>query len=254
MYRRYVTLHTGASIAVFAIGAVWIIISASRHSTAQSNCEATFFSVSGSNGSTSEGETLCDIFSWVDVGLMAGAWVFFALVQVSDERDALAIHMLNTASRVISSSCCHRMAPLNERITRSMTLSMIQPDHWRMMFQWLIGVIPGILEHPTGSMRAVVRVTRGQTARRLHSSVHHCRRKVMDTIPTRPVFPNPRTLISSLLVNPILVVIDMDTSRLANYLIRMYSLTFQTAGGNLAYSWIISWTLESPLFSLFLCS
>ncbi|KAG8219874.1 hypothetical protein J3R82DRAFT_853 [Butyriboletus roseoflavus] len=77
MYRRYVTLHTGASIAVFAIGAVWIIISASRHSTAQSNCEATFFSASG----TSEGTTLCDVFSWVDVGLMAGAWVFFALVQ-----------------------------------------------------------------------------------------------------------------------------------------------------------------------------
>ncbi|KAF8560428.1 hypothetical protein OG21DRAFT_1430246 [Imleria badia] len=82
MYRRYVTLHTGASVAVFAIGAAWIIISATRHSTAQSNCEATFFAASGSNGSTSsEGQTLCDIFSWVDVGVMAGAWVFFALVQ-----------------------------------------------------------------------------------------------------------------------------------------------------------------------------
>jgi hypothetical protein len=76
MFRRYVTLHTGASIAVFAIAAAWIIISATRHSTAISNCEANFFS-----GSTSEGETLCDIFSWVDIGVMAGAWVFFALVQ-----------------------------------------------------------------------------------------------------------------------------------------------------------------------------
>ncbi|KAH0838366.1 hypothetical protein J3R83DRAFT_6646 [Lanmaoa asiatica] len=79
MYRRYVTLHTGACIAVFAIAAVWIIISAARHSTAQSNCEATFFPASGST--SSEGRTLCDIFSWVDVGVMAAAWVFFALVQ-----------------------------------------------------------------------------------------------------------------------------------------------------------------------------
>lgn len=124
MYRRYVTLHTGASIAVFAIAAVWIIISASRHSTALSNCEATFFS-----GSTSsEGETLCDIFSWVDIGVMAGAWVFFALVQVNDDAVPTAIHMLTTSSRLISSSSCHHMALLNERITRSTMYSMIQPD------------------------------------------------------------------------------------------------------------------------------
>lgn len=130
MYRRYVTLHTGVYIAVFAIAAVWLIISASRHSTAQSNCETTFFPASNSNGSTSsEGQTLCDVFSWVDVGLMAGAWVFFALVQVSDEVVAIAIHMLTTSSRRISSSSYHHMALLNERITRSMMHSMIQPDH-----------------------------------------------------------------------------------------------------------------------------
>ncbi|KAF8140184.1 hypothetical protein EV363DRAFT_1152335 [Boletus edulis] len=81
MYRRYVTLHTGASIAVFSIAAAWIIISAIRHSTAQSHCEATFFPASSSSSSSSEGQTLCDVFSWVDVGLMAGAWAFFALVQ-----------------------------------------------------------------------------------------------------------------------------------------------------------------------------
>lgn len=83
MFRRYVTLHTGASIAVFAIAAVWTIISATRHSTAQSKCETTFFSTSNSTSTSSEGHTLCDIFAWVDVGVMAGAWVFFGLVQVS---------------------------------------------------------------------------------------------------------------------------------------------------------------------------
>ncbi|KAI9572895.1 hypothetical protein HD554DRAFT_2014168 [Boletus coccyginus] len=80
MYRRYTTLNTGATIVVFAIAAVWVIMSGSGHSTALSNCEATFFP--SSNGSTSsEGQTLCEIFAWVDVGVMAGAWVFFALVQ-----------------------------------------------------------------------------------------------------------------------------------------------------------------------------
>jgi hypothetical protein len=122
MFRRYVTLHTGASIAVFAIAAAWIIISATRHSTAISNCEANFFS-----GSTSEGETLCDIFSWVDIGVMAGAWVFFALVQVCNDAVATAIHIL-TSSRLISSSCCHHTALLNKKITRSTMYSMIQPD------------------------------------------------------------------------------------------------------------------------------
>ncbi|KAF8843993.1 hypothetical protein BDN67DRAFT_1000520 [Paxillus ammoniavirescens] len=82
MYRRYVTLHTGSTIVVFAIAAVWAIISAARHPTAQSNCESTYFPTNDSNVSTSsEGQTLCDIFSWVDVGLMGGAWLFFAVVQ-----------------------------------------------------------------------------------------------------------------------------------------------------------------------------
>ncbi|KAF9229368.1 hypothetical protein BS17DRAFT_688115 [Gyrodon lividus] len=82
MYRRYVTLHTGATITVFATAAVWTIISAARHSTAQSNCEGTFFPATSTNvGTSSEGQTLCNIFSWVDVGLMGGAWLFFAAVQ-----------------------------------------------------------------------------------------------------------------------------------------------------------------------------
>lgn len=85
MYRRYATLHTGATIAVFAVAAAWTIISAARHSAAQSKCVTTFFTGSGSDGSTSsEGQKLCDVFSWVDVGLMGAAWVFFALVQVRD--------------------------------------------------------------------------------------------------------------------------------------------------------------------------
>lgn len=83
MYRRYVTLHTGLTCVAFAIAAVWIIISAVRHSTAQSNCEEEFFPSSGSSGVTSNlGQNMCNVFAWIDVGLMSGAWVFFAIVQV----------------------------------------------------------------------------------------------------------------------------------------------------------------------------
>ncbi|EGO00464.1 hypothetical protein SERLA73DRAFT_181069 [Serpula lacrymans var. lacrymans S7.3] len=81
LYRRYVTLHLIVSVAAFAIAIAWVIISATRHSTAQSNCEKKFFPVSGSSSTSSEGQTLCNIFSWVDVGLMGGAWVFFAITQ-----------------------------------------------------------------------------------------------------------------------------------------------------------------------------
>ncbi|KAH7931033.1 hypothetical protein BV22DRAFT_1053708 [Leucogyrophana mollusca] len=81
MYRRYVTLHFGITVAAFAIAAVWIIISASRHSTSQSNCEKTFFPTTSTTTTSSEGQTLCNIFAWADVGIMGGAWVFFGIVQ-----------------------------------------------------------------------------------------------------------------------------------------------------------------------------
>ena len=79
LYRRYVTLHGIIICAAFAIAAVWVIVSATRHSTASSNCIQRFFS----DGSLqSQGQTLCDIFSWVDVGIMAGLWVLLAIFQV----------------------------------------------------------------------------------------------------------------------------------------------------------------------------
>lgn len=83
MYRRYVTLHSMATTGAFAIAAVWIIISASRHSVAESKCESDFFGAAASSGPTaSEGGVLCNIFPWVDVGIMGGLWVFFAITQV----------------------------------------------------------------------------------------------------------------------------------------------------------------------------
>jgi len=79
MFRRYTTLHILLTTAAFSVAAAWIIISATRHSTAKSNCEQNFFSAS--SDITSEGETMCQIFPWVDIGIMGGLWVLLAISQ-----------------------------------------------------------------------------------------------------------------------------------------------------------------------------
>lgn len=78
MYRRYTTLHLLITVAAFSIAAVWIAISAARHKQAKAQCETDFFPTN----SESEGGTLCNIFPWVDIGLMGGLWVLLAIVQV----------------------------------------------------------------------------------------------------------------------------------------------------------------------------
>ncbi|KAI0778561.1 hypothetical protein BD413DRAFT_465071 [Trametes elegans] len=79
-YRRYVTLHLLITVAAFAVAAAWIILSATRHSQAQAKCIQDFFAgtVSATN---SEGQTLCNIFPWADVGIMGGLWVLLAIMQ-----------------------------------------------------------------------------------------------------------------------------------------------------------------------------
>ncbi|KAN0128414.1 hypothetical protein V8E53_013803 [Lactarius tabidus] len=78
-FRRYTTLHILVTTAAFSIAAAWIIVSATRHSTAKSNCEQKFFTAA--TGVTSEAETMCQIFPWVDVGIMGGLWVLLAISQ-----------------------------------------------------------------------------------------------------------------------------------------------------------------------------
>ncbi|KAF8898657.1 hypothetical protein BD779DRAFT_1484993 [Infundibulicybe gibba] len=78
LFRRYVSLHSLLALAAFAVAAAWAIISASRHSVAQANCLQDFFS----QDQQSEGETLCNIFPWVDVGIMGGLWVVLAIFHI----------------------------------------------------------------------------------------------------------------------------------------------------------------------------
>ncbi|KAG1826022.1 uncharacterized protein BJ212DRAFT_319144 [Suillus subaureus] len=81
LFRRYATLHSLITLVAFAIAAAWVILSASRHSTALTNCENKYYPTAPNGSNTTEGQTVCGIITWVDVGLMIGAWVFFALVQ-----------------------------------------------------------------------------------------------------------------------------------------------------------------------------
>ncbi|KAK2461852.1 hypothetical protein APHAL10511_006315 [Amanita phalloides] len=75
LFRRYVMFHGPILVAVFAVAAAWIIISAARHPTAQDNCLKRFFP----DETSSSGSTLCNIFPWVDVGIMCGLWVVLAI-------------------------------------------------------------------------------------------------------------------------------------------------------------------------------
>ncbi|KAJ7110121.1 hypothetical protein C8R44DRAFT_801415 [Mycena epipterygia] len=77
LFRRYISLHSFAITAAFSVALAWIILSLSRHSTAKSNCLSNFFA-NASSEQKAEGETLCNIFPWVDVGVMGGLWVILA--------------------------------------------------------------------------------------------------------------------------------------------------------------------------------
>ncbi|KAJ7786417.1 hypothetical protein B0H16DRAFT_1490398 [Mycena metata] len=81
LFRRYTSLHSLAIVAAFSVALAWIILSLSRHSTAKANCLNNFFSGANSE-QESEGEVLCNIFPWVDIGVMGGLWVLLAALHI----------------------------------------------------------------------------------------------------------------------------------------------------------------------------
>jgi len=80
-FRRYLTLHILTTTAAFSIALVWIIMSATRHSTAQSRCVSRFFPSAPDTPTSSDGQVICNIFPWVQVGVMGGLWIILASVQ-----------------------------------------------------------------------------------------------------------------------------------------------------------------------------
>ncbi|KAI3622348.1 putative acyl-dehydrogenase [Moniliophthora roreri] len=79
LFRRYLSLHVIALLAAFAVAGTWIGISAARHSTAKSKCVSDFFP---DDNQKSQGETICNIFPWVDVGIMGGIWIILAIMHI----------------------------------------------------------------------------------------------------------------------------------------------------------------------------
>jgi hypothetical protein len=83
LFRRYAQLHGLATIGAFALAGIWLALSATSHSKAVSRCLTDFFPIpAGAATPSDEGKKLCDIFPWVDVGLMGGLWALLAPVQL----------------------------------------------------------------------------------------------------------------------------------------------------------------------------
>lgn len=93
LFHKYVIVNTLAVIASFGIAAAFIAISGTKHDTATNRCEVTFFSgsstastsstTSTSTSGSGEGKQVCEVFTWVILGLMGGLWVALAIFQVS---------------------------------------------------------------------------------------------------------------------------------------------------------------------------
>jgi len=82
-FRRYLTLHILTTTAAFSIALIWIIMSATCHSTAQPRCESKFFPNAPNTPTSSEGQIICNIVPWIHVGVNGGLWILLACVQVS---------------------------------------------------------------------------------------------------------------------------------------------------------------------------
>ena len=125
MFRRYTTLHIFVTLAAFSVAAVWIGISAGRHSTAQTRCENKFFAA-GSGTVSSEGRILCNVFPWVDVGVMGGIWLLLAIAQVRKYIVfARATVLTLGTSRSTSTLLSQGMAQASVRITSATILSTL---------------------------------------------------------------------------------------------------------------------------------
>lgn len=81
LVKRFVGVHLLVLIAGFAVAAAWTIMSAVGHKDAKADCQKDFFDPNDS-AQASLSDKLCEIFPWVDVGVMGGLWALLAALQV----------------------------------------------------------------------------------------------------------------------------------------------------------------------------
>ena len=79
MYRSYTHLHYFVTLVGFSVSAAWIIISLTKNKQAMLKCQSDFFTPTSIEA---EKKTLCEIFVWVDIGILGFFWILFAGIQV----------------------------------------------------------------------------------------------------------------------------------------------------------------------------
>lgn len=67
------------------VALVFIIISAARHSTAVNSCE-NLFANHNSTSTVTSGTQICNIWTWVQIGIMGLLFVIVGLCEVSSAR------------------------------------------------------------------------------------------------------------------------------------------------------------------------
>jgi len=85
LFKTYRWLNSLAVVAAFGVAAAFIGVSASRHNTATADCRTNFFKTSDGESASSpddKSQTLCNIFSWVDIGIMGGLWIVLLIFQL----------------------------------------------------------------------------------------------------------------------------------------------------------------------------
>ncbi|KAG8990853.1 hypothetical protein FRB90_001594, partial [Tulasnella sp. 427] len=88
LFQRFVQINAAVVAYIFSVSATWIIVSATRHTTATDKCVQDFFSSNSTSTAQAsvgaddgQGPTICNIFTWVDVGIMGAFWIVMLIFQ-----------------------------------------------------------------------------------------------------------------------------------------------------------------------------
>jgi len=85
LFKTYIAFNSIILYGSLAAAAAFISISAVRHQTAVSACEASFFNSNGNENTTAqedtEGQQICNIFTWIVLGVMGALWAVLFVIQ-----------------------------------------------------------------------------------------------------------------------------------------------------------------------------
>lgn len=79
LFRRYVTINWIVLYAGMSVALAFLGLSAGRHTAALDACKISFFS--DDTATDDKADQICNIFTWVIVGVMGGLWLVLFIVQ-----------------------------------------------------------------------------------------------------------------------------------------------------------------------------